>query len=90
MSYRPGLPPVLKGLNFKVNPEEKVGLVGRTGAGKSSVFQALFRIAELTSGSILIDGKDILEYGLESVRSKLSIIPQVLLFSREYSLKVNS
>ncbi|QRW24039.1 ABC transporter transmembrane region [Rhizoctonia solani] len=76
MSYRPGLPPVLRGVSLHVRGGEKIGVVGRTGAGKSSLMAALFRIVELTSGSILIDGLDIGEMGLSSVRSKIAIIPQ--------------
>ncbi|KAG2961765.1 ABC transporter C family member 11, partial [Phytophthora cactorum] len=58
-SYKPGAPPVLKGLSFNIRNNEKVGIVGRTGAGKSSLTMALFRINELVSGRILIDGTDI-------------------------------
>ncbi|CAE6471481.1 unnamed protein product [Rhizoctonia solani] len=76
MSYRPGLPPVLRGVSLRVRGGEKIGVVGRTGAGKSSLMAALFRIAELTSGSILIDGLDIGQMGLSAVRSKIAIIPQ--------------
>ncbi|KAJ1756479.1 hypothetical protein LPJ77_006706 [Coemansia sp. RSA 2523] len=74
--YRNGLDLVLKGLSFRVQPNQKVGIVGRTGAGKSSLTLALFRIIEAASGQILIDGEDIAKYGLFDVRSKLSIIPQ--------------
>ncbi|CAE6469113.1 unnamed protein product, partial [Rhizoctonia solani] len=76
MSYRSALPPVLRGVSLHVRGGEKVAVVGRTGAGKSSLMAALFRIVELTSGSILIDGLDIAEMGLSSVRSKIAIIPQ--------------
>ncbi|KAJ2666002.1 hypothetical protein IW148_001361 [Coemansia sp. RSA 1199] len=74
--YRDGLDLVLKGLSFRVLPNQKVGIVGRTGAGKSSLTLALFRIIEAASGQILLDGEDIAKYGLFDVRSKLSIIPQ--------------
>ncbi|CAM8928973.1 unnamed protein product [Rhodiola kirilowii] len=58
LRYRPGLPSVLHGLSFKVSPNEKIGIVGRTGAGKSSMLNALFRLVELEIGRILIDGCD--------------------------------
>ncbi|KAJ1721490.1 hypothetical protein LPJ53_003999 [Coemansia erecta] len=74
--YRRGLDLVLRDISFCVLPMQKVGIVGRTGAGKSSLTLALFRIIEATSGKILIDGQDISQYGLYDVRSKLSIIPQ--------------
>ncbi|KAK4049155.1 hypothetical protein OIV83_004300 [Microbotryomycetes sp. JL201] len=82
MSYRPGLPPVLAGLSLRVGGGEKIGVVGRTGAGKSSIMMALFRIVELTSGRISIDGIDISKIGLTQLRDKLAIIPQdALLFN---------
>ncbi|KAJ2807434.1 hypothetical protein H4R20_001292, partial [Coemansia guatemalensis] len=74
--YREGLDLVLKDLSFRVLPRQKVGIVGRTGAGKSSLTLALFRIIEAASGQILLDGEEISKYGLFDVRSKLSIIPQ--------------
>ncbi|KAJ1668229.1 hypothetical protein EV178_000574 [Coemansia sp. RSA 1646] len=74
--YRQGLDLVLKDLSFSVRPKEKVGIVGRTGAGKSSLTLALFRIIEASEGRVLLDGKDIAQYGLFDVRSRLSIIPQ--------------
>ncbi|KAJ2733976.1 hypothetical protein IW152_002632 [Coemansia sp. BCRC 34962] len=74
--YREGLDLVLKDVSFAVNPCEKVGIVGRTGAGKSSLTLALFQIIEAAEGQILLDGKNIAQYGLFDVRSKLSIIPQ--------------
>ncbi|KAF9199460.1 hypothetical protein BGZ49_010396 [Haplosporangium sp. Z 27] len=74
--YREGLDLVLKDVNFTVNGGERVGIVGRTGAGKSSVTLALFRIIEATKGSIMIDGVDISSLGLHELRSRLTIIPQ--------------
>jgi ATP-binding cassette subfamily C (CFTR/MRP) protein 1 len=58
---------VLKGISFKVRPGEKVGIIGRTGAGKSSVTQALFRMVEICGGGIWIDGRSISDVGLETV-----------------------
>lgn len=76
MRYRPGLPLVLQNLNLTIPGGARVGVVGRTGAGKSSITQALFRLVELVEGSITIDGVDISTLGLATLRSKLSIIPQ--------------
>ncbi|KAK2460902.1 hypothetical protein APHAL10511_007372 [Amanita phalloides] len=82
LAYRPGLPAVLKGITMSVNGGEKIGIVGRTGAGKSSVMTALYRLVELASGSIRIDGIDISKIGLADLRSRLAIIPQdPILFS---------
>ncbi|KIW01785.1 uncharacterized protein PV09_06957 [Verruconis gallopava] len=76
MRYRPGLPLVLQGLTLHVQPGERIGIVGRTGAGKSSVMSTLFRMVELSGGSITIDGVNIAEVGLGDLRSRLAIIPQ--------------
>lgn len=76
MQYRPDLPPAIKGLSFKIKPGTKVGIVGRTGAGKSSIINSLLRIHELTSGSIQIDGLDISSASLAELRCSISIIPQ--------------
>ncbi|XP_010522096.1 PREDICTED: ABC transporter C family member 12-like isoform X2 [Tarenaya hassleriana] len=76
LRYRPGLPPVLQGLSFLVSPSQKVGVVGRTGAGKSSMLNALFRLTELEKGRILIDDYDVAKFGLTDLRTVLSIIPQ--------------
>ena len=75
LRYREG-PLILKGVDLVVNPHEKVGIVGRTGAGKSTLMIALFRITELCGGSIEIDGIDLSKLGLEDVRRALCIIPQ--------------
>ncbi|KAJ2614979.1 hypothetical protein H4S08_001460 [Coemansia sp. RSA 1365] len=74
--YREGLDLVLKDLSFRVAPRHKVGIIGRTGSGKSSLSLSLFRIIEAASGQILLDDEDITKYGLFDVRNKLSIIPQ--------------
>ncbi|KAJ6979599.1 ABC transporter C family member 2-like isoform X1 [Populus alba x Populus x berolinensis] len=76
LRYRPELPPVLHGLSFTIFPSDKVGIVGRTGAGKSSMLNALFRIVELERGRILIDDCDIAKFGLMDLRKVLGIIPQ--------------
>ena len=75
MRYTEEDPPVLKGLNLVINPGEKVGIVGRTGAGKSSLISALFRLAKI-EGAIEIDGIDTASFCLEDLRRNISIIPQ--------------
>ncbi|XP_037043483.1 multidrug resistance-associated protein 1-like [Bradysia coprophila] len=90
LRYRDGLELSLKGLSFKINGGEKVGIVGRTGAGKSSLTLALFRIIESSGGSILIDGQDISQLGLHELRSRLTIIPQdPVLFSGTLRLNLD-
>jgi ABC-type multidrug transport system fused ATPase/permease subunit len=76
VGYAPDLPPVLKGLTFTVARNERIGVVGRTGAGKSSLTLALFRFLEAREGSISIDGLDISKIKLHDLRSRLAIIPQ--------------
>ncbi|XP_077965941.1 ATP-binding cassette sub-family C member 4-like isoform X2 [Styela clava] len=81
-SYYDGGPNVLRNIDFVIQPKEKIGIVGRTGAGKSSLISALFRLSELTSGEIFIDGIPISSLGLQDLRKALSIIPQdPILFS---------
>jgi ABC-type multidrug transport system fused ATPase/permease subunit len=75
-SYRPELPAVLKGISMNIAGGEKIGIVGRTGAGKSSIMTALYRIVELTSGSVIMDGIDVSTIGLADLRKSLAIIPQ--------------
>ncbi len=74
--YREGLELVLKNINLSIKPHEKIGVVGRTGAGKSSLTLALFRIIEPTSGNIVIDGLNTSTIGLLDLRRRLAIIPQ--------------
>lgn len=74
LNYDKNLPSVLKGISLEIRPGEKVGIVGRTGAGKSSFFQAIFRMYE-PSGKILIDGVDITQISLNNLRNNLTIIP---------------
>ncbi|CAD7667352.1 unnamed protein product [Nyctereutes procyonoides] len=86
--YRPGLELVLKKLSLHVHGGEKVGIVGRTGAGKSSMTLCLFRILEAAEGEIRIDGLNVADIGLHDLRSQLTIIPQdPILFSA--SLRMN-
>ncbi|KAJ3331991.1 hypothetical protein HDU91_003194 [Kappamyces sp. JEL0680] len=76
MRYLPELPMVLHKISFSIRGKEKIGIVGRTGSGKSSIIQTAFRFIELCGGSIVIDGVDISKIGLKDLRSKLGIIPQ--------------
>ena len=63
-------------MSFTIKPKEKIGIVGRTGAGKSSLTLAIFRLIEAAGGSIIIDGLDISTIGVYRLRSSISIIPQ--------------
>ncbi|KAM8852537.1 ATP-binding cassette sub-family C member 2 isoform 1-T1 [Synchiropus picturatus] len=74
--YRAGLDLVLHGISCDISSTEKIGIVGRTGAGKSSLTNCLFRIIEAAEGRILIDGIDIAKIGLHDLRNRLTIIPQ--------------
>jgi ABC-type multidrug transport system fused ATPase/permease subunit len=66
----------VRDISFVVNPSEKIGIVGQTGSGKSSIMVCLFRLTELTKGNIFIDGQDISKVGLHSLRRQISVIPQ--------------
>jgi ABC-type multidrug transport system fused ATPase/permease subunit len=88
--YRPELSPVHNNITLHVVGGEKIGIVGRTGAGKSSLTLGLFRIIEPSSGAIVIDGVNIAEIGLHDLRSKLTIIPQEpVLFSGTLRLNLD-
>ncbi|XP_046472173.1 ATP-binding cassette sub-family C member 10 isoform X1 [Neodiprion pinetum] len=76
LKYREHLVPSLNGVSFTTRPAEKIGVVGRTGAGKSSILVSLFRLIEIESGKILIDNVDTMGLSLKALRSRLSIIPQ--------------
>mmetsp|Transcript_15756 Transcript_15756/g.15713 ORF Transcript_15756/g.15713 Transcript_15756/m.15713 type:complete len:322 (-) Transcript_15756:76-1041(-) len=76
MKYRPDTPHILKGVNFKIEASKRIGFVGRTGSGKSSIFLALLRIVEIDKGIIFIDGVDISHIGLDKLRSAITLVPQ--------------
>lgn len=76
IKYRPNAPLVLKGITCTFREGTRVGVVGRTGSGKTTLISALFRLVEPASGKIIIDGLDICSMGLKDLRMKLSIIPQ--------------
>ena len=76
VAYGEDLPPVLKGISFEVPSHHRIGIVGRTGSGKSSLTLALFRFLQTRKGCIEIDGVDISSLRLHDVRSRLAIIPQ--------------
>ncbi|KAG2425890.1 hypothetical protein HYH02_014893 [Chlamydomonas schloesseri] len=74
--YRPGLPPVLRGISFRLAPGTSCGVVGRTGSGKSSLMLTLFRLIDVSGGRILLDGQDTAGLALDALRRQLAIIPQ--------------
>ena len=77
-AYDENLPNVLQNITLKINSKEKIGIIGRTGAGKSTFFQALYRMAE-PSGKILIDNVNIKDVSLHELRSIISIIPVTII-----------
>uniref|UniRef100_A0A8C0ISY5 ABC-type glutathione-S-conjugate transporter n=1 Tax=Chelonoidis abingdonii TaxID=106734 RepID=A0A8C0ISY5_CHEAB len=76
VQYRPNLEFALKNINIKINGQEKIGIAGRTGAGKSTLAMGLLRLMEAAEGEILIDGVNIAQRGLQDLRAKITIIPQ--------------
>ena len=76
LRYRPNTEIVLRKLNFEVQPGHKVGIVGRTGAGKSTISMAVTRIVELLGGKIEIDGVDISKLDIATLRNQITMIPQ--------------
>lgn len=76
LRYRPSLPLALDNVSLEIRKRERVGICGRTGSGKSTLTLALFRMVELASGSIELDGRNIAELGLQTLRRALTIIPQ--------------
>ncbi|KAK3751067.1 hypothetical protein RRG08_044643 [Elysia crispata] len=89
LKYSPSAPLVLKDINFNIHAGEKIGIVGRTGAGKSSLITTLFRLAE-PEGELTIDGVSIHSLGLHDLRNAISIIPQVRLFLLSQMRKLDS
>jgi ATP-binding cassette, subfamily C (CFTR/MRP), member 4 len=89
LSYDKNLPPILKEISLKIKSNEKIGIVGRTGAGKSSFFQTLFRMYE-PSGTILVDGLNIKHLSLHDLRHNFTVIPQEpVLFSGTIRLNLD-
>lgn len=76
LQYQPNMEPSLKNISIKINGQEKVGIAGRTGAGKTSLAMGLLRLVEAAKGQILVDGLDIAQIGLHDLRNKITIIPQ--------------
>lgn len=74
--YRPGAPLVLQGITCSIEGGHKVGIVGRTGSGKTTLISTLFRLVEPTEGKIIVDDVDICTIGLHDLRSHFGIIPQ--------------
>jgi ABC-type multidrug transport system fused ATPase/permease subunit len=82
VSYRADYPPVLRGIDLHLQAGQRVGVVGRTGAGKSTLVGALLRLVDRDSGSLTIDGIDVCDVGLHQLRPRISVIPQTpFLFS---------
>ncbi|CAN1224126.1 ABC transporter C family member 13 [Linum perenne] len=77
MRYMPSLPPALRDVTFTIAGGTQVGIIGRTGAGKSSILNALFRLSLVSSGCILVDALNILDVPVRDLRSRLAVVPQI-------------
>jgi ABC-type multidrug transport system fused ATPase/permease subunit len=89
LRYRAGMECSLRGVSLSIAAGEKIGILGRTGAGKSSLLVALFRLKPICGGSIVIDGLDITDLGLLTLRRGMAIVPQEPLVMRGQNLRVN-
>ncbi|CAB9519042.1 Multiple drug resistance-associated protein-like transporter 1 [Seminavis robusta] len=87
--YQKSLPPALQGVTLKIDGGQKVGVVGRTGSGKSTLVQALFRLLEAEDGDIYVDGLNVSRLGLHKLRLAMSVIPQVPILFRGCSVREN-
>ena len=76
LKYQKDLPFALENLNFTIKKGRKVGIIGRTGAGKSSILQVLFRVVDPEFGTIFIDGQDYMKADIRELRRQMSVIPQ--------------
>jgi ABC-type multidrug transport system fused ATPase/permease subunit len=74
--YRKDLPDVITEITCKIEPGEKIGIVGRTGAGKTTIINTLLGVTEISGGSVVIDGKSILDYSLKNLRYSITMIDQ--------------
>jgi len=89
MRYRPELEPALNGLSFSIEAGKKLGVVGRTGSGKSSVIVSLLRLTEIEAGQVRIDGQDLKGVGLRTLRRSIAMIPQEPVLFGKTTLRYN-
>jgi len=89
MRYRPELPPALNDLSFSIQGGQKLGIVGRTGSGKSSIIVSLLRLTEVEKGQVLIDGQDLQGIGLTTLRRSIAMIPQEPVLFGKTTLRYN-
>jgi len=76
LKYKPELPPALDDISFLIASGMQVGIIGRTGAGKSSVLNAIFRLVPICSGHILVDGIDVAKIAVRELRAHFAVVPQ--------------